>query len=103
MNGVWVVLSASALLGLATGLVFRVRAMGPVSLIVALGSAIALNRYGFGFTRGILTVVACLFVSQAAYFAATIFAQRRVEVASLVDGAVDDPPGGDGKRDIGGK
>lgn len=103
MSGVWVVLATSGLLGLVTGLMFRVKAMALVSLVVAVGSAITLKYYDFGFTGGVLTIVACLFVSQAAYFVATIFAPRPVEAEFLVNDAVDDPPDSDRKRNIGDK
>src|ERR1700680_70653 len=65
---VLVALAASALLGLATGLVFRVWANAIVAPLIAFGSAIALASHGFGFSEGVLITVACLIISQAAYF-----------------------------------
>jgi hypothetical protein len=60
---VLVALAVSALLGLATGLLFRAWANAIVAPIIAFGSAIALASHGFGFFEGVLVTVACLIVS----------------------------------------
>lgn len=62
-----IALAASALLGLATGFVFRVWANLVVAPLVAFGSAVALFDHGFKSFEGILATIACLFASQAAY------------------------------------
>jgi hypothetical protein len=64
---VLVALAASALLGLATGLVFRVWANVIISPLIAVVSAIALLSHGFGFWEGVLVTIACLFISQLGY------------------------------------
>lgn len=92
MDVVLVAMAASALLGLATGLVFRVWAMGPVSLIVASGSAVAANFHGYGFMDGILTVVASLVISQAAYAVPTFLLSRSTNSEFLPDNNLDDDP-----------
>lgn len=101
MNVVWLVVAASALLGLATGLGLRVWAMVPVSLAVALVSAWVANSQGFGFTDGVLAVMACLFVCQAAYIAVWITGQGPEKF--LADDAIDDKPDDDREDGIGDK
>lgn len=92
MGSVLIVVTASALLGLATGLIFRVWMMGPASLIVAIGSAIVLRLEGFGFVTGILTVTACLFISQAAYLLGVTLMSRRAISSFLADDRTDSDP-----------
>src|SRR6202035_1073497 len=89
---VLVALAASALLGLATGLVFRVWANAIVALLIAFVSATALRSHGFGFSEGVLVTVACLFVSQAAYFVG-VFLDPRAGIGNfLADDVFDDEP-----------
>jgi hypothetical protein len=100
---VLVALAASALLGLATGLVFRVWANAIVAPLVAFVSAIALASHGFGFSEGVLVTIACLFVSQVAYFAG-LFLDSRVGIANfLADDVFDDEPDNDREQDIAGE
>ena len=97
---VLVALAASALLGLATGLVFRVWANAIVALLIAFVSAIALHSHGFGFSEGVLVTVACLFVSQAAYFVG-VFMESYGGIASfLADEVFDDEPDDNGEHHI---
>jgi len=102
MNGVWVVLAASALLGLAIGLVFRVWAMILISLIIASASAIIANLHGYGLTEGVLTVIACLFVSQATYLVATFMAPPREETRLVTDDVTEDDSAINHARDVDG-
>lgn len=92
MGSVWIVVTASVLLGLATGMIFRMWMMGPVSLIVAIGSAIVLQLDGFGFVTGILTVTACLFISQAAYLLGATLMSRHAMSKFLADDSIDRDP-----------
>jgi hypothetical protein len=88
---VLVALAVSALLGLAIGLVFRVWANAIAAPIIAFGSAIALASHGFGFFEGVLVTVACLVVSQAAYFVGAVL---KFGIADfLADDMHDDEPG----------
>jgi hypothetical protein len=88
---VLVALAVSALLGLAIGLVFRVWANAIAAPIIAFGSAIALASHGFGFFEGVLVTVACLVVSQAAYFVGAVL---KFGIADfLADDMRDDEPG----------
>jgi hypothetical protein len=100
---VLVALAASALLGLATGLVFRVWANVIVAPLVAFGSAIALASHGFGFSEGVLVTVACLIVSQVAYFVAVLLEFRAGIANSLAVDVLDDEPDDNREHDIAGE
>ena len=97
-----VALAVSALLGLATGLLFRAWANAIIAPIIAFGSAIALASHGFGFFEGVLVTVACLIVSQVAYFVG-LFLESRVGIADLADYVLDDQPGDNREHEIGGE
>jgi hypothetical protein len=100
---VLVALAASALLGLATGLMFRVWANAIVAPLVAFGSANALASHGFGFSEGVLVTVACLFVSQAGYLVG-VFLESRAGTANFLAGDVfDDEPDDNRKHDVAGE
>jgi len=88
---VLVALAASALLGLATGLVFRVWANAIVAPLIAFASAIALASHGFGFLEGVLVTVACLFVSQIAYLVGAFLESGAIS-NFLADEVFDDKP-----------
>jgi hypothetical protein len=100
---VLVALVASALLGLATGLVFRVWANAIVAILIAFVSATALHSHGFGFSEGVLVTVACLFVSQAAYFVGVFLESHGGSANFLADDVFDDEPGDNREREIGGE
>ena len=93
----------SVLLGLATGLMFRAWANAIIAPIIAFGSAIALASHGFEFFEGVLVTVACLIVSQVAYFVG-LFLESRVGIANfLADDVLDDQPGDNREHEIGGE
>jgi hypothetical protein len=96
-------LVASALLGLATGLLFRVWANVLVAPIIAFGSASVLAADGFRFPAGMLITLACLVVSQAAYLAGTFLASRTDVTDALADDVLDDQPGEAREHGIGNK
>jgi hypothetical protein len=100
---VLVALGASALLGLATGLVFRWWAIAVVAPLVALGSAIALAVHGFGFLEGVLVTFACLFVSQLAYFVGVSLESRAGFANFLTDNVFDDEPSDNREQEIAGE
>jgi hypothetical protein len=100
---VLVALAASALLGLATGLVFRVWANAIVAPLIAFVSALVLASHGFRFWEGVPVTVACLFVSQLAYLVG-VFLDSRVGIASfLTDDVFDDEPRDNRDHEIGGE
>ena len=101
---VLVALAASALLGLAIGLVFQVWANMIVAPLIAVVSAIALASHGFGFSEGVLITVACLVVSQVAYLIG-VFLESRAGIARnfLADDVFDDEPDDNREHDIGGE
>jgi hypothetical protein len=94
-------LVASALLGLAVGLLFRVWANVVVAPIIAFGSAIALAVQGFRLTEGVLITLACLVASQAAYVAGSFLALRTDVTDALTDDVPDDQPGEAREQGIG--
>src|SRR6202165_5874950 len=99
---VLVALGASALLGLATGLVFRWWAIAVVATLVALGSALALAGPGFGFLEGVLVTFACLFVSQLAYFVGVSLESRAGIANFLTDNVFDDEPSDNREQEMAG-
>src|ERR1700682_6425037 len=100
---VLVALAASALLGLATGLLFRAWANAIVATLIAFGSAISLASQGFGFWSGVLVTFACLFVSQLAYFVGVSLESRASIANFLADNVFDDEPGDNREHDITGE
>ena len=96
-------LVASALLGLAVGLLFRVWANVVAGPIIAFGSAITLALHGFPIAEGVLITLACLVASQAAYLAGTYLALRTDITDALTDDVPDDQPGEAREHGIGGK
>ena len=89
---VMVALAASALLGLATGLGFRVWANLIVAPVVAFGSATALVSHGLRYFDGMLVSLACLFVSQTAYLIGVFLAPDSHITTLLADDVCDDEP-----------
>jgi hypothetical protein len=100
---VLVALAASALLGLATGLVFRVWANAIVAPLIAFVSAIALASHGFGFLEGVLVTVACLVVSQFAYLVGVFLVSGAAITNFLADDVFDDEPDNNREHDIAGE
>jgi hypothetical protein len=96
-------LAASALLGLATGLLLRAWANAVVAVLIAFGSAIALPSHGFGFSEGVLVTVACLFVSQVAYFVGVFLASRAGIANVLAEDVFDYEPDDTREHDIAGE
>jgi hypothetical protein len=103
MTIVLVALAGSALLGLATGLVFRVWANLIVAPIIAFGSAIALASRGFGFFEGVGVTAVCLFVSQTAYFVGVFLVSGAGIANLLADDVFNDEPGDNREHEIDGE
>lgn len=97
-----ILLTASAALGIATGLFFQVWALVPVSVLVAILSAISLQARGYGFGGGISIAIGCLVISQVAYIATglVMFGSSRPESSTQ---EIDDDPGRSGEHDVGGE
>ena len=101
MTFVFILLVTSAIVGLATGLVFRVWAMALVSLLVAVASAISLHAHGFGFAGGVSVTIGCLVISQIAYVAGGLFiVSRSDEAKDLTQEEVDGDPNSRGEQNV---
>jgi hypothetical protein len=88
---------ASTLAGAATGFVFKIWALIPISLLIAVSSAIVLRSCEFGMMVGVTVVAICLAVCQLAYLAATYLLQaRNISSHDEVDGV----PGKIGEQKI---
>jgi hypothetical protein len=98
---VLVALAASALLGLATGLVFRAWANVVVAPLIAVVSATSLGSHGFGFLEGVIVTVACLFMSQLAYLLGLFLVSGDALTNVLADEVVDDEPDCNREHNIG--
>lgn len=88
------------MLGLATGLVFRVWAMALASALIAILSATALRAHGFGFAGGVPVVIGCLVISQIAYLAGVFMMSRSDIAESLTQEEVDGHPNNRGEQDV---
>ena len=77
MTIAFVLIVASALVGIATGYFFRIWALVVLSPIIAIFAAIILRAYGFEMMAGVAVVAICLAVSQLAYFATTYLRYAR--------------------------
>ena len=93
-------LMASAVLGLATGLFLRVWAIAPVSLLIAIPSAIFLHSYGFGFAGGVSITAGCLVISQISYLAGGFIESSMRGTADLAQEEIDGDPGDGGEQDV---
>ncbi|SCB55094.1 hypothetical protein GA0061098_103469 [Bradyrhizobium shewense] len=83
------VLLGSAIIGLGTGLFFRVWAMVLVSPATAVLAAVVLQASGFGFFAGVSVVIGSVLVGQIAYLLAA-FCLLKGDI-SLQDEADSDP------------
>jgi hypothetical protein len=100
MTLAFILLVVSAILGLATGLVFRFWAMALVSLLIAIASAISLRAHGFGFAAGVSVMTGCLVVSQIAYVAGVFMMVRSDEAENLTQVEVDGDPNSRGEQNV---
>ncbi len=102
MYVVMLLLIASALLGMATGFVFRVWANLFVAPLIAVVSTIGLRWYGFDFAACISVTVGCLFTSQLTCLIGSFLSGGYVSDL-LVREAFDNEPDDDGQHAIGGE
>ncbi len=93
-----VLLSTSALIGATAGLRLKVFVLVPIAVLIALVSAAALHMHGFGPGNGIVIIVACLVVNQAAYVLIQI-SLRPCSVLSF-DEVTDGEPAPDRKQGV---
>ncbi|MGA7997353.1 MAG: hypothetical protein WCA28_20960 [Bradyrhizobium sp.] len=100
MTITFTLLMASAVLGLATGLFLRVWAIAPVSLLIAIPSAMFLRSHGFGFAASVSITVGCLVISQVAYLAGGFIESCMGGTVDLTQEEVDGDPSGAGEQDI---
>jgi lysylphosphatidylglycerol synthetase-like protein (DUF2156 family) len=68
---------ASALVGMATGFVFKIWALVLISPVLAVFSAIILRSFEFSLVAGVTVIAVCLAVCQLAYLAATYLLHAR--------------------------
>src|SRR6185437_10001496 len=95
-----ILVTASALLGLVTGLFFRVPVLVLLTVLIATISAIALRAYGFGFAGGVSITVGCLVICQITYIAASILISGSSGAEGLMHHEIDDDPDRSGKHDV---
>jgi hypothetical protein len=86
-----VLLAASALIGATAGLRLKAFALAPIALLIALVSAAVLRLHGFGPGSGIVIIIACLVLNQAAYILVQIFGSRASYLS--LDDIADGEPG----------
>jgi len=92
-----ILLLASAALGLLTGLFYRVWAIGAVSVLIAVLSALALHLASFGFSLSVAISVLCLVVCQLAYVLASLGSLKR---ANLSQDEIDGSAGREGEENV---
>ena len=94
----FVLIVASALVGIATGYAFRIWALVVISPFLAIFSAVVLRSYEFGIVAGVSVIAACLAASQLAYLAATFLLHaRHISTHDEINGE----PGEQSERKIG--
>ncbi|OKO69482.1 hypothetical protein AC629_41165 [Bradyrhizobium sp. NAS80.1] len=87
MTFAFVLIAASALVGIAAGFVFRIWALVVIAPLIAVFSAIVLRIYEFGMMAGVTVIAICLVACQLAYLAATyLLHARNVSSHDEVDG-----------------
>ncbi|MGY3388249.1 hypothetical protein ACVWW6_000840 [Bradyrhizobium sp. USDA 3311] len=97
MTIAFVLIVASALVGIATGCVFKIWALVVISPLIAVFSAIILRAYEFGMMAGVIVIAICLAICQLAYFAAAyVLHARHVSSHDEIDGE----PGETGEQKI---
>ncbi|SFI56019.1 hypothetical protein [Bradyrhizobium sp. cf659] len=93
MTIVFVLIVASALVGIATGYVFKIWALVVISPLIAVFSAIILRAYEFGMMAGVIVIAICLAVCQLAYLAAAyVLHARNVSSHDEIDGEPGETP-----------
>ncbi|MDA9510217.1 hypothetical protein XI09_37340 [Bradyrhizobium sp. CCBAU 11386] len=93
MTIAFVLIVASALVGIATGYVYKIWALVVISPLIAVFSAIILRAYEFGMMAGVIVIAICLAVCQLAYLAAAyVLHARNVSSHDEIDGEPGETP-----------
>jgi uncharacterized membrane protein YkgB len=100
MTLAFILLATSAILGLATGLVFRVETMALISLLIAIASATSLRAHGFGFAAGVSVSIGCLVISQIAYVAFSLMMSRSDHAEDSTQEEADGDPNSRGEQNV---
>jgi hypothetical protein len=100
MTSVLLVLSASFLLGLAIGFVFRVWVHLIVAPLIAIGSATWVAYNGFRFFEGALITFACISVSQAAYLVGVVIASPAATIDCRGHDILHEQPGQSSQQNV---
>jgi hypothetical protein len=83
----FVLIAASALVGIAAGFVFRIWALVVIAPLIAIFSAVVLRVYEFGMVAGVIVIAICLAACQLAYLAATYLLHgRNISSHDEIDG-----------------
>ena len=95
-------MAASTLIGASVGLRLKVFVLAPIAILIVLVAAVVLRMHGFESSSGIVIIVACLVLNQAAYILVQIFGLgTSVSYLSLHD-VCDSNPSPDRQQDISG-
>jgi hypothetical protein len=87
-----VLLATSALIGATAGLRLKAFALAPIALLIVIVSAAVLRMHGFGPVSGIVIIIACLVLNQAAYLLVELLGFRSgVSYLSLDDVSEGEP------------
>jgi hypothetical protein len=95
-----ILLAVSALIGAAVGLRLKAIALAPIALLIAVVSAAVLRMHGFGPGSGIIIVIACVVLNQAAYLLVELLGLRSGESYLLWDDVADGEPDPDREQDV---
>jgi hypothetical protein len=88
-----ILLTASALIGATAGLRLKAIALAPIALLIALVSAAVLRMHGFGPGSGIVIIIACVVLNQAAYLLVELLGLRSGVSDLSLDDVADGEPG----------
>jgi hypothetical protein len=88
-----VLLAASALVGASAGLRLKAFALAPIALLTVIVSTAVLRMSGFGSVSGVIIVVLCLVLNQAAYLLVELLGHRSDISYLSLDDVTDGEPG----------
>jgi hypothetical protein len=95
-----VLLAASALIGATAGLRLKAIVLAPIALLIVIVSAAVLRMHGFGSVSGIVIVVACLVLNQAAYLLVELLDLKSGVSCLSLDDVTDGEPGPGRKQTV---
>jgi hypothetical protein len=91
VNAIFILVAASAIVGLILGLYLPVLTILASALVLAFFSAAVLHNQGFGPLAGIATIAGCLAINQIAYLVGAALTPRGLSVPLAHDQSRDDP------------